>query len=280
MKLDLLKEHYFYELNRKQYLEGALALPVAVFTALGGLAFTMAQSYAYSSSWLTKVFLSALVGLLGSLLAAFYYVWRTSHRFTYELIASSKDLLDHYEKVKEYLLSIHEPEAKVDAYFEDKLKQRYADATAKNKLNNDSKAAYLYRANLSLLAATLFTGCCAGPYFVNLRAKSSETQKIEIINLKELQNVKGGNMSTPQPGTTGNVSATPSATAGSATTPSSSNSTPPATASGQQAGTNPQGTPALPPFPSNTATMNEKPPATPTFPSNVQLKQGDQPKPE
>jgi glutamine amidotransferase-like uncharacterized protein len=63
--------------------------------------------------------------------------------------------------------------------------EKYAEATTVNKLNNDSKAGYLYRVNLSLISATLFLALCAGPYFANIKVNPREAQRVEIVNIKE-----------------------------------------------------------------------------------------------
>jgi len=191
MKLDLLKEHYFFELNRKQYLEGALAFPAAVLTGLGGVVFTMAQSFTYYLNPLTMFFLVFLAGAVASLVVAFVYIVRACHRSTYQLAPASNDLLAHmkklreYYRAKEYYRSIEHLDAKAEKDFEEGMMEKYAEATTVNKEKNDSKAGYLYRVNLSLISATLFLAFCAGPYFANIKTNPREPQRVEIVNINE-----------------------------------------------------------------------------------------------
>lgn len=56
MNLDLLKELYYFELQRKQQLEASLMLPVAVLTGLGGVLFSFARSFKYNYNLKTYVF--------------------------------------------------------------------------------------------------------------------------------------------------------------------------------------------------------------------------------
>jgi hypothetical protein len=68
MKLDLLKELYFFELNRKQQLESSLVLPVAVLTGLGGVVFSFARLFRYGFNIRTYLFVVTLLGAAISLL--------------------------------------------------------------------------------------------------------------------------------------------------------------------------------------------------------------------
>lgn len=182
MKIEFLKEHYFFELNRKQYLENALTLPVAILTGFGSVVFTLGQAFTYSHKVLSITFVIALSLTLLSLICAFYYLVRTSVRYTYEQVASSNDLLDYYNYLREYYDSIKVPETDADAEFEYALKGNYAKASTNNKRNNDSKAGFLYKANICLVIAAICLALSSIPYFFDLRAKPKEPQRIEIIN--------------------------------------------------------------------------------------------------
>lgn len=185
MKLEHLKEHYFFELNRKQQLEGALALPVAVLTGLGGVAFSFAQSFHYAANVRCTAFISALSGITICLGLSFYFIVRASFPFKYSTVPSPQELLTYVDSTKQYYRSLNESELKADRDFETEIKKAYAEATTTNALNNRTKAANLYKANLALIAAVVFLAISAIPYFIDARMTPKAVQKIEVTNLKD-----------------------------------------------------------------------------------------------
>jgi len=180
MKFDLVKEHYFFELTRKQQLESSLTLPVAVLTGLGGIVFSLAQSFRYGLNLKSYVFTGSLIMAALCLALTFYYLIRATHRFNYELVPASVDLLNYYEKSQEYYRSIGAP-YRADQDFEAELKDAYASASSKNRQNNISKAGYLYKAIMGLVAAAFFLAVSAVPYFADALTKPKEIQRIEIV---------------------------------------------------------------------------------------------------
>ena len=186
MNLELLREQYSFELSRKQQLESSLTLPVVVLTGLGGVAFSYGKTFSYSRNLQTLLFSVSLLGAILSFICVFYYLVRAAHRFMYEVIPSSLELLSYHEEVKRYYQSVGVPfQAEID--FESRLKKAYAEASSKNRQNNISKAAYLYRANMGLVVGAVFLALCAGPYLANELAKPSPVQKVEIVNQQNSQ---------------------------------------------------------------------------------------------
>lgn len=180
MDFELLREQYAFELSRKQQLESSLTLPVAVLTALGGVAFSYGKSFTYARNIKTVMFSVALLGAILSFTTVFYHLIKATHRFKYEVIPSSMELLKYYEEAKEYYTIVGAP-FQADGEFEHRLKRAYATASSKNRHNNISKAAFLYRANMGLVAGAIFLALCAAPYLVNELAKPPIVQKIEIV---------------------------------------------------------------------------------------------------
>jgi hypothetical protein len=187
MKLDLLKEHYFFELTRKQALESALALPIAVFTGVGGVVVTLSQTFEYKWDSVTYFFFPLLALTILSLSYTFYYICRASVSHIYQLVPSSSELLDYWEKLKIYYESQTNIVDKSTEEFENNLKHTYAETATANKSKNELRANYLYRSNVSLIFSVFFLALCAIPYSIGLRIKEVKPQKIEIENIKELK---------------------------------------------------------------------------------------------
>ena len=180
MDLELLREQYAFELSRKQQLESSLTFPVAVLTALGGVAFSYGKSFAYARNLNTVLFSAGLLGAVLSFTTVFYYLVKATHRFMYEVIPSALELLSYSNQVKEYYQIAGTP-FEADIQFESRLKGAYADASSKNRQNNISKAAYLYRANMGLVAGAIFLALCAVPYLVNESSKPPGVQRVDIV---------------------------------------------------------------------------------------------------
>lgn len=142
MNLDLLRELYYFELQRKQQLEASLMLPVAVLTGLGGVLFSFARSFRYGHNVKTYVFVAALTGATISLMWVVFYLIRGTHPFTYEVIPSSTELLSFYNESKDYYKSTR-AEFKADEDFESEMRAAYAKASSKNRQNNISKSGFL-----------------------------------------------------------------------------------------------------------------------------------------
>jgi len=187
MKLELLKEHYFFELSRKQALESALALPIAVFTGVGGVVATLSQTFEYKWDCLTYFFFPLLALTILSLLFTFYCICRAFVRHIYQLVPSSSELLDYWEKLKIYYESQKNIEDKSTEEFENHLKHSYAETATANKNKNEIRANYLYRSNISLIFSVFFLALCAIPYSIGLRTKEVKPQKIEIENIKDFK---------------------------------------------------------------------------------------------
>lgn len=132
MILDLLKELYYFELQRKQQLEASLMLPVAVLTGLGGVLFSFARSFAYNYNLKTYVFAVTLVGATISLMWVVFYLVRATYPFTYEVIPSSTELLSFYDQSKDYYRSVG-AEFMADKDFESEMVASYAKASSKNR---------------------------------------------------------------------------------------------------------------------------------------------------
>lgn len=165
MKLEWLKDHYFFELNRKQQLESALNLPVAVISVLAGLIALYVPRLAWPSG-APVLLLDLLVALAVVLLAlAFWNVVRTFLRYEYQEIAPATQLLSYHADLKAFHLATGGAEQDADAEFAESLKKLYADAIEQNAFGNIGKAAHLYWAKLFLAGAAVSLLLAAIPYY-------------------------------------------------------------------------------------------------------------------
>ena len=189
MKLDLLKEHYFFELNRKQHLESALGFHVAVLATLWGLVGFYAQRYPLPKSKWGIAFDLPFVVFIVFLLFAFYYVVRSFIRFRYQVVEAGR-LPDYYMRLKAYASGTADEAFDPDKDFEESVERRYAEAIERNSLANITRSAYLYWAKVWLACAAVSLALCAIPYFALGSVHTDTRQKIGATGPFETQSEK------------------------------------------------------------------------------------------
>lgn len=194
-----MKEQYYFELNRRQQIEGAVTLPIAVLTGLTGVAFSFVKLFAYSSGYLTYIFLVCVLAAFLALIAAFYYIVRVMHRYKYLVLPSCNDLLAYSTNNKAYYRALNRSESEAEKEFEDELERSYAEAASVNMENNISRAAFLYRANIGLVLGVIFMALSAVPFTVSEARRPRDVQRIETVNFTQTEKPPGGNMSEDQP---------------------------------------------------------------------------------
>ena len=86
MDIDFLKDRYDFELERKNRLTEALALPVGVLTVCAGANVAMVQSFIYTAAWLMAVFLMSAVAAAVAFYGCVYRLWRACHAQVYSYL--------------------------------------------------------------------------------------------------------------------------------------------------------------------------------------------------
>ncbi len=186
--LDLYKEHYFFEINRRHQLTSQLSIPIGILTVLGGLsAYIVKNNFMCSDD---KKLLFAVLLSISSLffIITIYYLIRSYYGYTYRFIPSPKDINDYKKQLSDYHKKLGSSEEKVELELEEFLIERYAIAAHENTWNNDSKSVFLHKANTALiytlisllLNASLF-------YYVNFNNHEKVIHKVEIINFDLLK---------------------------------------------------------------------------------------------
>ncbi len=188
----LYEQHYFFEVERRDQLDGKVALPLGVLTVLAGgwLAMLSAINTAASSiithSLAVGLAISAASGLVTAVMLALAYF-----NYEYIYVSSMKELDEHREK-----LIAHFGANGIAAAEKDFLKvmlTKYANAQHRNARNNDLKSRWLYRSTGALLVTTGLIGLTAVPFSLVQLQATEVPQKIEIVNLPRITNSAGLN---------------------------------------------------------------------------------------
>lgn len=145
---------------------GAVNLPVALLSGLGGLAALMTERFDYSS-WLRVPFLAAMVASgitfawTVALLARAYVGPTTTH------LPTPRDMAEFQASLEALYLGMDLPAARADADFREQLTRWYIDAAERNRSKNDRQTAHLTRAGQGLVAVLLALTACGILYLAD-----------------------------------------------------------------------------------------------------------------
>jgi hypothetical protein len=190
MDRDFLKGQYEFEIERKDALTNAMAVPVGVLTVLGGLLGFLSRDFSYRPAYLSWIFVALLVIDALLFLVSVILLLCAYHGYAYSFLPTASELASYYEQLCTYLKQTKSQE-EVDKVAEDRAKsqldamliRRYTEAITVNSGNNDKKSAYLHRSNTFLIAALAAALIAVIPFTIDSKTKQKEVQEVRIVNL-------------------------------------------------------------------------------------------------
>lgn len=162
-ELEICKESYYRELDRKSSLTNSLALPIGISTVIaGGYAYVVTAVANITTRFeITIACLSTLAGFC--LLAAVYFICRSYLGYTYKHMPTVFEMREYRRNLVNFHNEKENAQECADAetmeYYIDKL----ASTAHDNTRNNDAKSGYLYLANRSLVVSLGFLLLAAIP---------------------------------------------------------------------------------------------------------------------
>lgn len=187
---DVFKDHYFFELERRDVLNGSLAFPVGLITLIGSALFLMFEKIAAPMAGAEIYLAAVLLVCAGCLLFATYYLIRAFWGYTYKYMPLSSALLDYRANLAKFFQATgHDgplaEELAAERFGQD-LDRVYAENCQINSVNNDRKSSNAFKANCFVVAA-IACGLAAIPLYASLSYNQPDTPfRVEIANLKEL----------------------------------------------------------------------------------------------
>lgn len=152
MDFSFLVSRYDRELDRKDKLTAAVGLPVTILAALGGIIVAIARGFSYSEPWRIVAFMAVLAVDFASIGWSLYWLTRNYGGSEYVFIPKLEELektrvdLEHGEPSHQFM---------------DALRESIILAADANAQTNDTRSAFMDRANQTLvvlLVATAATG--------------------------------------------------------------------------------------------------------------------------
>lgn len=164
MDFQFLKDRYDFELERKDTLTTALALPVGVLSGLGGLLAAMARSFSYRVPVLTDIFASVMIGDIIAFLVCLVFLARAYHAQTYVYLPLLADLEKWGEEFREFNRYLQGSRGEVDETFNDELRRRIIVAADRNTQSNDRRSKWMHFSRIALFCVLGLTALAAIPY--------------------------------------------------------------------------------------------------------------------
>lgn len=133
--------------------------------------------------------LSAAIAFI-SFCFTIYFLFKSHFGYKYGYIATSQEIKSYQDQLIDFYITekvdLELAKNRAEEETLEYIDSEYAKYTDMNARNNDSKASYLHKSNISLIFSVISTIAIGLPYAFHEIISSSETYKVEITNLKEL----------------------------------------------------------------------------------------------
>lgn len=167
-RLELYKQRYYFELERKDRLGSMITIPSGIATLLfGTLTYLLSKTSLIPTRALGILFFLAVVLLFFFLVIAVYFLILSIYGYTYCYMPSSEIIEDYWNELANYYNQYIEVKGDEYSHFINYLIETYCECNKNNILNNERKASLIFKANkfivLALIAAmvasfTLYIG--------------------------------------------------------------------------------------------------------------------------
>jgi len=156
LDFDFLKELYFHELDRRDRLDQAPTLRVAVLALGAGLFTYYLDLYALGDDILGGIFLFAGCGAIVSGLLTIIWIIRSYLGYTYSFLPYASQLEKYWRDLQRYRREYQLEEDASRLLFQEALEERLVEAVTHNSFNNNSRSELLYGASRFLAAFVVF----------------------------------------------------------------------------------------------------------------------------
>lgn len=150
--LDFEREHYCFELGRKDSLNSNMSIPLGILTAsFGVFAYYFNKVTSFASGFGCFLFSLLLIIMFFALIYATYNLIKSYWGLKYKYIPTSSELNIYWNNLTQYYQTypdIGTPEEK----YEETLMKYFSEANENNTKNNDYRSKYLHNANTTILA--------------------------------------------------------------------------------------------------------------------------------
>lgn len=183
MKMDdkFVLDRYSFELQRKEQLNAALTLPVALLTAIGTAILAMIRSYTFQEQPVTVLFFLLVFGAGVAVIICTVFLFRAYYRQDYAYLPLLRQLEDWEEEDRNWRRWVEDSGGTIpddDLPFAEHFHGRIIDAADANTRTNDQRSASLYIVRVSVMWAFIFAAIAGIPYALD----QVRAQYVEQLN--------------------------------------------------------------------------------------------------
>ncbi|MCB0395865.1 MAG: hypothetical protein KDD36_04400 [Flavobacteriales bacterium] len=200
---EFFKELYFKENDRKLELQNALNIPIITVTAIVSILFYFVTTFSYGkdSYCLNAIFVILSIGTALVLLFSIIHITRSYTGiwtgYDYSYVAGAKKLQDWYGDLMQYYNERNGTISDINEAFKQGVLNKFTESIDKNRLINDLKFKYLFRAKQGLVIAVYLTMATSIVYLSNFFQAPNESHNSEIMTPEEDQQNGGSQDSKP-----------------------------------------------------------------------------------
>lgn len=186
-RLDFERQHYYFELQRKDRLSTSVSIPLGILTALFGAAtYFFNKIENFSSGVGCLIFGIAVLLMFFALIYATYCLVKSYWAYKYKCIPTSKEIEDYLTELNKYYNTYPDAPGSVEEKYEEFLLNYFIETNEANIRNNDTKSSYLHKVTSTLILALILSAILIIPLqYQNVVAKAKYVLT-KINNSKEV----------------------------------------------------------------------------------------------
>ena len=190
-RLDLYKEMYKREIERRTELSNDLNIPIGLITVLVSAAVFFLTSYEFKNhNFLTIFFAIALLCGFYFLANSIRYLIFSYNIFTghegYKYTPFAEDLEIYYQNLLTYGVGVGKTPSQAatdaDTDFENYIRENYKRNATDNTTINDNRSTSLFKCKDNMARSLICLLIAAVPFTINYFSKGEKIEKIQIVN--------------------------------------------------------------------------------------------------
>ena len=189
--LDLYKELYHKENDRRGEIQNSLNIPIAVLTALSTVTYYFMITFDYRvETFLNFIFITIVSLTIACILISVYHLVRAFTEFTftrsyeYTGLPYTKELYDWYEQLKEHF-QVHGTDGDARTHFNEYLEKSFVEHVDHNMFVNDQKSRFIFQSKRWMVFALILTLISTVPFGYNFFNKAEKIPKMIILTPRE-----------------------------------------------------------------------------------------------
>jgi len=190
---EFYKNHYFFELNRKDQLASAVTIPAGLITFIGGAIIAILNTIdkPFNCLEITELFLLILATV--AILVSIFFLIKSYFNYGYGFIATSLEIMKYKKELEEFYNDDEDKDKIVQNKIESFVNKEYVKYTDLNTRNNDRKSSFIHKANWALIFSIILMVLAGIPHVVKSAIDGDLVYKIQIVKKQNGNNIMADN---------------------------------------------------------------------------------------